>query len=85
LFSVTVFADPVQRILSHKVAKVPLFQGTMENDSSLFVFGQTNVAEFLNNTFGPGVIAPAEIASLYPHLSGFPEISQIDRDFIFVW
>jgi hypothetical protein len=85
LSSVTVFADPVQRILSHKVAKVPLFQGNVENDGSLFVVGQTNVAEFLNDTFGPGVIKPAEIAPLYPGLSGFPEISQIERDFNFIW
>jgi hypothetical protein len=80
-----VFADHVQQILSHKVVKVPLFQERMENDGSLFVFGQTNITEFLNNMFGSGVITLAEIASLYPGLSGFLEISQIDRDFIFVW
>jgi hypothetical protein len=57
----------------------------MENDGSVFALGQTNVGAFLNYTFGPGAITSAEMASLYPDLSGFPEISQIERDFSFVW
>jgi hypothetical protein len=80
-----VFANPVQRILNRKTARVPLFQGNTENDGSVFVLGQTDVGEFLNATFGPGVITPAEIAPLYPNLSGFLEISQVERDIAFVW
>ena len=57
----------------------------MENDGSVFVYSQTDVGAFLNATFGPGVITPDEIASLYPGLSGFPEISQVERDFSFIW
>jgi carboxylesterase 2 len=80
-----VFANPIQRILDHKVARVPILQGNMENDASVFALGQSDVGTFLNNTFGPGVIAPAAISPLYPGLSGFTEISQIDRDFSFIW
>ncbi|KIM75270.1 hypothetical protein PILCRDRAFT_13689 [Piloderma croceum F 1598] len=82
--NITVFANPIQRILDHKVARVPILQGNMENDASVFVLGQSDVGTFLNNTFGPGVITPAAIAPLYPGLSGFSEISQIDRDFSFI-
>jgi carboxylesterase type B len=85
LYSVTVFSNPVQRIIDRKVARVPLFQGGMQDDGSLFVLGQTDVGAFLNATFGPGAITPAEIAPLYPGLSGFPEISQVFRDISFVW
>jgi hypothetical protein len=80
-----VFPNPVERILEHKTAKVPIFQGVMEDDGSVFALGQTDVGAFLNATFGPGVITPAQIAPLYPGLSGFSEISQVDRDLSFVW
>jgi hypothetical protein len=50
-----------------------------------FRLGATDVGAFLNGTFGPGVVTPAELASVYPGLSGFPEISRIDRDFGFLW
>lgn len=79
------FANPVQRILDHKVARVPIFQGNMKDDGSVFVLGQTDVGAFLNNTFGPGIITPATIAPLYSDLSGFSEISQVERDFSFIW
>ena len=57
----------------------------MEDDGSLFVFGQTDIAAFLNATFGPGIITPADIAPFYPNLSGFTEISKIERDLGFNW
>ena len=79
------FANPVQRILDHKVAKVPILQGNVQDDGSIFALGQTDVGLFLNATFGPGVITPAQLAHLYPGLSGFKEISQIFRDFTFIW
>jgi hypothetical protein len=75
----------VQRILDHKVASVPIPQGCTQNDGSMFAVGKTDVGAFLNNTFGPGVITPADIAPLYPGLSGFQEISQLFRDFVFLW
>jgi hypothetical protein len=83
--SITVFPTPIQRILDHKVAKVPIFQGVMEDDGSLFVLGSTDVGTYLNKTFGPGLITPAELAPLYPGISGFQEISRIERDFLFNW
>lgn len=83
-FSVTVFPNPVQRILNRQIARVPLLQGGMKDDGSVFVFGETNVSAFLNAAFG-GAITPQEAAPLYPGLSGFPEISQIARDISFVW
>jgi hypothetical protein len=57
----------------------------MQDDGSIFTVGQTDVGAFLNATFGPGVITQAELAPLYPGLSGFQEISQILRDFGFLW
>jgi hypothetical protein len=57
----------------------------MQNDGSAFALGQTDVGAYLNATFGPGVITPAQIAPLYAGLSGFDEISQIIRDFVFLW
>ena len=85
LCSITVFPNPVQRIIDHKVARVPILQGSMQDDGSMFTLGQTDVGAFLNATFGPGVIPPANIAPLYPGLRGFQEISQIFRDFVFQW
>ena len=46
---------------------------------------QTDVAANLNDTFGPGVVTLAEVAPLYPGLSGFDEIAAIQGDFGFVW
>jgi hypothetical protein len=83
--SFTVFPNPVQRILNKQVARVPLFQGDMEDDGSLFVFGQTNVTAFLDSGPFDGLITPEEIAPLYPNLTGFAEISKIERDVAFVW
>jgi hypothetical protein len=56
----------------------------MQDDGSIFAVGDTDVGAFLNATFGPGV-TQAELAPLYPGLSGFQEISQILRDFGFLW
>jgi hypothetical protein len=75
----------MQRILDHKVAKVPIFQGITEDDGSVFVLGETDVGAYLNETFGPGLITPAEVDALYPDLSGFQEIARIERDFAFNW
>ena len=57
----------------------------MQDGGSMFTLGQTDIGTFLNATFGPGVITPADIGPLYPGLSGFQEISQIFRDFVFQW
>ena len=78
-------ANPIQRILDHQAAKAPIFEGGMEDDGSIFVLGATDVGAFLNATFGPGAVTQAEMTSVYPGLSEFPEISLIVRDFGFLW
>ena len=64
---------------------VPILQGGMQDDGSIFAVDDMDVGTFLNATFGPGTIKQAELAPLYPGLSGFQEISQITRDFGFLW
>ncbi|KIM77500.1 hypothetical protein PILCRDRAFT_11943 [Piloderma croceum F 1598] len=65
--NITVFPNPVQCILDRKVASVPVLRGCTENDGSMFAVGKTDVDAMLNNTFGPGVITPADI----PWTGGF--------------
>jgi hypothetical protein len=82
--SITVFANPLQRIMDNQVARVPILQGSTQNDGSMFAEGKTDVAASVNGLFH-GAITPAVLAPLYPGLSGFQEISMIFRDFIFLW
>jgi hypothetical protein len=84
LSSITVFPNPMQRIMDHKVANVPILQGSTQDDGSMFAEGKTDVEAFLNSTF-QGAITQANLAPLYPGLDGFEEISRILRDWLVLW
>ncbi|KAF9261783.1 alpha/beta-hydrolase [Marasmius fiardii PR-910] len=76
----TFFRDPIERILAHETTRTPLMIGNTQNDSSLFVIGQTDLAEFLQTTF-PGIpISADQVRSLYPGRTDVQVIGEFSTD-----
>jgi hypothetical protein len=83
--SITVFADPLERLRSSATAKVPIIIGSMENDGSVFAFGLTNLTAFLEVEV-PGIdIPPDFVRSLYPGQNDSLVISDSIRELVFRW
>jgi carboxylesterase type B len=83
--SVTMFADPLQHIRNGLTSRVPFMVGNTQDDGSLFVVGLMNLSDFLTTSFGT-LVTVDEMHALYPGLNDDNMIiSQIVKDFEFLW
>jgi len=80
---VTVFSDPLNRIRTGLIARVPFIIGNMQNVGSVFALGQTDLSAFLTVTFA-GLATAAEVRPLYPGLNDSLIISEIIKDTAFL-
>jgi len=86
--SVTVFDDPLQRIRTGQIARVPILLGNMEDDGVVFTYNTTeSISGFLAGHFGPlvGSVPPEKVQALYPGLSVPQVIAGAQRDIVFRW
>ena len=86
--SIIAFDDPLQRIRTGQIARVPILLGSMEDDGSAFTYNtSSSLSAFLAYQFGSlaGSITPDEVRALYPGLSDPQIIAGIVRDVIFRW
>ncbi|KAF7324610.1 Carboxylic ester hydrolase [Mycena kentingensis (nom. inval.)] len=81
--NVTVVTDPLLRLRNRQTANVPFLIGNMQDDGTLFTIGQTNLAAYLQTTFG-GVVTAAQVRPLYPGLNDTQIIWAVARDFTFL-
>jgi carboxylesterase 2 len=85
LSSVTVFADPLERLRRRATANVPIIIGNMENDGTAFTEGLTNLTAFLVGRGPDAPISPALVRSLYPGENDSVVIADAFRDRGFRW
>jgi carboxylesterase type B len=72
-------------IRNKQTSRVAFMIGNTENDGSLFALNQNNLATYLASTFGTLVTAN-QVRALYPSgLSDNAVISELIRDFVFLW
>jgi carboxylesterase type B len=85
--SVTLFDDPLQRIRTGQIARVPTLLGTTEDDGTVFALLYPNVSTFLVNQFGPigNTFPPAELQALYPKMNDTQLLDAVVRDVLFQW
>ncbi|KAI0288310.1 hypothetical protein BC826DRAFT_698145 [Russula brevipes] len=85
--SVTVFDDPLQRIRTGQIARVPTLLGTTKDDGTVFALIYPNVSTFLVNQFGPigNTFLPAELQALYPQMNDTQLFDAVVRDVLFRW
>jgi hypothetical protein len=89
--SVTFFDDPLQRIRTGQIARVPILLGSLEGDGTVFslpIFGASqNLSIFLIQTLGPlqGLPLPMVVQSFYPSLDNTQLLAAVARDIIFSW
>ncbi|KAF8577513.1 alpha/beta-hydrolase [Ramaria rubella] len=80
--NVTVFTDPIQRILLKQTARVPILNGADQDDGTLFTLGETSLPEFINTTFG-SLISANEVRAVYPGQNDTEIIPLAFRDLVF--
>jgi hypothetical protein len=85
--SVTYFDDPLQRIRTGQIARVPILLGNMEDDGTAFTYHKSNLSKFLTGRFGSlaGSVPPDMVRALYPGLSDPQVIASAERDIRFRW
>ncbi|KAF8493264.1 Alpha/Beta hydrolase protein [Russula emetica] len=84
--NVTFLDDPLQRIRTGQIARVPILLGNMENDGTAQTYNTSlSISEFLTGRFGSvaGSIPPDNVRALYPGLSDPQVIASIERDMVF--
>ena len=82
--SITVFANPYQRILLNQTARVPIIIGSNQDDGTLFQVGQTDLGGVLNSTFG-SLVSVGQVRALYPGQTDTEIISNVIRETLFLW
>jgi hypothetical protein len=85
---VTIFDDPLQRIRTGQIAKVPILLGSLQDDGIILALSTfPNVSVFLAGQFGPlGVsFLPALPQVLYPGLNDTQLLAAVVRDVSFHW
>jgi len=83
--SITTFDDPLQRIRTGEIARVPILLGSMEDDGSAFTYNTSeNLSTFLADQFA-GSVTPDEVRASYPGLSDPQVMAGTVRDLIFRW
>jgi hypothetical protein len=85
--SVTYFDDPLQRIRTGQIARVPILLGNMEDDGTAFTYNMSDLSAYLAGQFGSlaGSLTPDMVRALYPGLSDAQVIAGTERDFLFHW
>ena len=85
--SVTFFDDPLQRIRTGQIARVPILLGNMEDDGTLFTYNTTESISTFLSQFGSlvGSVPPDTVRALYPGLSDPQVIAGAERDILFRW
>jgi carboxylesterase type B len=86
--SVTFLDDPLQRIRTGQITRVPILLGSMEDDGTLFTYNMSkNLSTFLADQFGSlaGSVTPDKVRALYPGLSDPQVIASTVRDILFRW
>ncbi|KAF8504327.1 Carboxylesterase [Russula emetica] len=84
--NVTVFDDPLQRIRTGQVARVPILLGNMQDDGTAFEYNTSeSLSKFLAKRFGShaGSVPPDKVRALYPGLSDPQVIAATERDLRF--
>jgi carboxylesterase type B len=86
-YSFTVFEDPFSRINNREAAFVPILQGNVQDEGTVFtieVTTNTELALLINSTL-EGVVTIEEVTTVYPTLSGMALAAQFVKDFTFLW
>jgi carboxylesterase type B len=86
--SVTLLDDPLERIRTGQIVRVPILLGNMEDDGTLFTYGTTeNISTYLAGQLGSRAssVTPDEVRALYPGLSDPQVIADTERDILFRW
>ncbi len=86
--SITTFDDPLQRIRTGEIARVPILLGSMEDDGVVNVYNTSeSLSTFLADQFGSlaGSVPPNEVRAFYPGLSDPQVIAGIERDILTRW
>ena len=86
--SVIAFDDPLQRIRTGQIARVPILLGNMEDDGTALTYNTSEtLSTFLTDRFGSlaGSVPPDKLRALYPGLSDPQIIAGMERDIVFRW
>ena len=86
--SVTMFDDPLQRIRTGQIARVPILLGNVEDDGTVFALvAQQNLSATIALLTGPSgdLLSPTVVRGLYPELSDPQVIAAMWRDIRFRW
>ncbi|GJJ10880.1 hypothetical protein Clacol_005108 [Clathrus columnatus] len=81
--NVTVFPDPYQRIKANKTARVPILIGANQDDGTLFVVGDTDLATFLQGLLG-SLVTVDQVRAVYPGFTDLEIIPLVFRDVVFL-
>ncbi|KAI0251022.1 Alpha/Beta hydrolase protein [Lactifluus subvellereus] len=79
--NVTMFDDPLQRIRTGQIARVPILLGSMEDDGTVFALAPQNLSATIA-LLGPSAdaLSPTIVRGLYPGLSDPQVIAAMWRD-----
>jgi carboxylesterase type B len=87
--SITAFDDPLQRIRTGQIARVPILLGNVEDDGTLFTYNTSeSLSTFLATDPYASVassVPPDKVRALYPGLSDSQVIADTVRDILFRW
>ena len=87
--SITAFDDPLQRIRTGQIARVPILIGNMQDDGTVFTYNTSeSLATFLSATrfaSAAGSVTPDVVRALYPGLSDPQVIAAAEGDIQFRW
>ena len=83
------FDDPLQRIRTGQIARVPILLGNVENDGIVYAsIAQQNLSStiaLLTGPSGSALLSPNVVQGLYPGLSDPQVIAATWRDLLFRW
>jgi hypothetical protein len=88
---VTFFDDPLQRIRTGQIARVPILLGSLEGDGTVFALptlgASQNLSIFLTQLLGPlqDLPLPTVVQPFYPGLNNTQLLAAVARDIIFRW
>jgi carboxylesterase type B len=86
--SVTLLDDPLERIRTGQIVRVPILLGNMEDDGTIFTYNTSeSLSSYLAGRFGSlaGSVPPDMVRALYPGLSDPQVIAATERDNRFRW
>jgi hypothetical protein len=87
LCSVTVFSNPFNRLQSNQTPKLPILQGSMQDDGTIWALGYSTLRQVLE-AYLLGFAAKVtddEVLALYPGQNETQVMSSTIRDFKYRW